>query len=90
LVVAGTCVDLLTYRGIFTRVKEGRIEREIFLNVKIVNAGTYDGKVDIVGNEGTKIGHVGLTTKRTKGTKGRDVYLCRLACFSGERKLVAK
>jgi hypothetical protein len=48
LVVAGTCVDLLTDRGISTKgnvVKEGRIEREIFLGVKIVNAGTCDEDV---------------------------------------------
>jgi hypothetical protein len=49
LVIAGTCVDLLTDRGIFTEgneVKEGGIEWEIFFGVKIVNAGTCDGKVD--------------------------------------------
>jgi hypothetical protein len=43
LVIAGTCVDLLTDRGIFTdgnEVKEGRFEREIFSGVKIVNAGS--------------------------------------------------
>jgi len=47
--IAGTCVDLLTDRGIFTggnEVKEERIEREIFLGVKIVIADTCDGKVD--------------------------------------------
>ena len=30
----------MTDRGIFTRGNEGRIEREIFFGVKIVNAGT--------------------------------------------------
>ena len=90
LVVAGTCVDLLTYRGIFTGGNEERIEREIFFGVKIVNAGTCAGNVDIFVKEGTTIGRAELTTKRRKGTKGRDVFLCRLACFSGERKLVAK
>ena len=59
LVIAGTCVDLLTDRGIFTggnEVKEGRIEREIFLNVKIVNADTCEVKIEMYGFEGTKIG----------------------------------
>ena len=48
LVIAGTCVDLLTDRGIFadgTGVKEGRIEPPIFLGVKIVNAGNCDVKI---------------------------------------------
>ena len=40
-----------------------------FFGVKIVNAVTCKGKVDIFGNAGTKIGHSELTTKRTKGTK---------------------
>jgi hypothetical protein len=49
LVVAGTCVNLLTDRAIFRggyELKEGRIELEIFFGVKIVNAGTCEGKVD--------------------------------------------
>ena len=50
MAVAGTCVDLLTDRGIFTRgneVKEARNEREKFLSVKIVNAGTCDEDVAV-------------------------------------------
>ena len=51
LVVAGTCVDLLTDQGIFTggnEVKKGRIERQVFLSVKIVNGGTCAGKVNFL------------------------------------------
>jgi hypothetical protein len=45
LAVAGGCVDLLTDRGIFTdKGKEGRIKWGNFFGVKIVNAGTCEGK----------------------------------------------
>jgi hypothetical protein len=47
LVVAVTCVDLLTDWDFLTGENEGRIEREIFLGVKIVNAGTCAGKDNI-------------------------------------------
>jgi len=50
LVVAGTCVDLLTDWGIFTErteENEGRIERENFSGVKIVNARTCDMNVAV-------------------------------------------
>ena len=50
LAVAVTCVDLLTDRGIFmggNEVKARRIEREIFLGVRIVNAGTCDEDVAV-------------------------------------------
>jgi hypothetical protein len=86
LVIAGTCVDLLTDRGIFTRGNEERIEREDFFGVKIVNA-VLARELDNFGNEGKKIGHSELTTKRTKG---RNVFLCRLACFCGEGKVPSK
>jgi hypothetical protein len=45
LAVAGGCVDLLTDRGIFTdKGNEGRIKWGNFFGVKIVNAGTCEGK----------------------------------------------
>ena len=51
LAVAGTCVDLLTERGIEgNELKEGRIEAGNFFGVKIVNAGTCDVKIVITGN----------------------------------------
>ena len=50
-VPCGFCeMDLLTDWGIFTgenEVKEGRIERENFFGVKIVNAGTCDEDVAV-------------------------------------------
>ena len=56
LVVAGTCVDLLTGGN---EAKEGGIEREIFFGVKIVNAGTCDGKVNILTGSEVAIPHAG-------------------------------
>ena len=48
LAVAGTCVDLLTERGIEgNELKEGRIEAGNFFGVKIVNAGTCDEDVAV-------------------------------------------
>jgi hypothetical protein len=72
--VAGTCVDLLTEGGISTggqEVKEGRIERENFFGVKIVNAGTCNGKGNIFGKEGVMDPEEG-TTKATKSTKEQE------------------
>ena len=68
MVVAGTCVDLLTDLWICT---EGRIERENFFGVKIVNAGTCEGKVNILGKE-VVMGPEEGTTKHTKATKERE------------------
>ena len=70
MVVAGTCVDLLTDWGIFTgenEVKEGRIERENFFGVKIVNAGTCDEDVAV------KIMNAGNCDGKVDILRGSDV-----------------
>jgi hypothetical protein len=66
LAVAGTCVDLLTDEQFFAggnEVKEGRSELENFFGVKIVNAGSCNGKVDNCGSIGEMTNVKGLMTK---------------------------
>ena len=87
MAVAVTCVDLLTEQWILTErkgEKEASSERENFLGVKIVNAGTCDeavavkivitgncdGKVDIRGEREPAISMENRITKHTKGHEG--------------------